>query len=148
MKTIQNRNESYQSISDRLPKKRKVIYGLVQKHQPCTSQELSVLSMLPINEITGRIAELKNDYFLIKEHVSKDNNWTNSKNMSYTLTTIEEAVILRDKSIYRLTQRKDYLTEGLNDVDVKKDSYTYICSVITKQLYRIDRKIKLIKRGN
>ena len=64
--SIQNRNTSYRNIINKIPNKRKQIYEIILKYNGITAQEISNLYRLPINQITGRITELK-DMCFIKE---------------------------------------------------------------------------------
>jgi len=77
-----NRNQAYFSIADKLPQKRRRIFIFISKPEPCTALEISQNYNIPINEVVGRITELKN-YFLIAESGSKTNLHTRKQNTMY-----------------------------------------------------------------
>ena len=60
MTSIQTRNQAYRNIASRIPAKRKRIYEIIVSHMHgITAQEISLRYNIPINQITGRITELK-----------------------------------------------------------------------------------------
>ena len=68
MKSIQTRNQTYRNIAARIPAKRKRIYEIITSYTAgITAQQISDRYNIPINQITGRITELK-DMCFIKEH--------------------------------------------------------------------------------
>ena len=66
MESTKNRNDAYVSILEKLPQKKQLIFQLVKENSPCTAWEISEKYMLPINEVVGRISDLKNDFLLVE----------------------------------------------------------------------------------
>lgn len=82
MTSINNRNESYKGVVDRLPQKRKEVYELIKSNPNITIQEAAEKLGKPINEVSGRFTELK-EVFLIIELDNKTNGRSGFKNTSY-----------------------------------------------------------------
>lgn len=77
METIKNRNESFRKLED-LPKSRKRIIEALQKLGKASNREISEFLRLPINCVTGRCKELR-EQGLIIEDGSKFDSVTNRK---------------------------------------------------------------------
>ena len=133
--SITNRNISYFQIVDKLPQKRKTIFELIKRHEPCTAWELCSQSMLPVNEVSGRITELKR-LFLVVECGKKENRFTGHFNTVYRKATEEERVRLINAEFVRLRDVKDDLINGLNlgVIGVTKQ-------IVLKELKKINKQI-------
>ncbi len=107
--STQNRNQAFVAISAHLPEKRQRVFQLILSHPNITAQELAQKTMLPINEITGRITELKNA-FLIVETGSKTNRHSNKKNTAYrVVNSVDERVDLINAALVRLREQREAL---------------------------------------
>jgi|GEM_PF-1601014 len=104
-----NRNRAYFSITEKLPQKRQRIYAFISQCEPCTALEISDNYHIPINEVVGRITELKN-YFLIVEAGSKTNLHTGKKNTIYRITKSDsERIDLINQRFVELRNQKEQL---------------------------------------
>lgn len=138
---IHNRNEAFCKIINRLPEKRQKVFKLIEKNPNITAQELSLKTMLPINEITGRITELKNAY-LIVETGSKRNRHSNKKNTAYRVVdSIDERIDLINKTFSNL-QEKCRLLES----DLKAELSYYSHSLIYREIGKIRSKQIALER--
>ncbi|CAL2091830.1 conserved hypothetical protein [Tenacibaculum sp. 190524A05c] len=130
---INNRNEAFFSIIEKLPAKRQLVLELIKENVQITAQDLSEKYGKPINEITGRITELKK-CFLVVECGHKFNRFTNYKNtLVRVVKSVNERIDLINQRFIELRQQEDDL---VND-------YNLNFSDLTKEL--ILRKIKKIK---
>ena len=106
-----NRNQAFVAISAHLPEKRQRVFQLILQHQNITAQELAQKTMLPINEITGRITELKNA-FLIVETGSKTNKHSKKKNTAYrVVNSVDERIDLINVAFVRLREQREVLED-------------------------------------
>ena len=141
MTSITNRNTAYHSILDNLPEKRKLIFELIKENGQCTAQELSEKYLLPINEITGRITELK-DMCLIVEFGSKENRWTKQNNTSYQVIQKEdERIDLINKKFVEYRDAKDKL---INDFNLNLSNTSK--SLIKNEIRKIQKKINYLEK--
>lgn len=134
---IQNRNESYFKIIDNLPQKRQLIYQIIKEIQPCTLSEIQEKYLIPPNEISGRITELKNA-FLISETGSKKNRWTGHKNTIYSaVVDLNTRIDLINLEYSKLIESKDKLLNDYhqNISDLSKE-------MIERSINKIQSKIK------
>lgn len=60
------RDEAFHNLAARLPYKRRRVYQAILHLKPCTNGQIATYLKVPINQVTGRVTELK-DLFLIKE---------------------------------------------------------------------------------
>ncbi|MBS9774737.1 MAG: hypothetical protein KGV59_06235 [Tenacibaculum sp.] len=103
---VQNRNTSFKEVADKLPKKRKLIYNLIKENEPCTRIDLSVKYNIPINEVSGRFTELKEEC-LIVEVGSKTNNISKKENTTYRVVkSKDERIDLVKKKMSGINRRK------------------------------------------
>ena len=85
MKTsIINRNNSHKAIIEKLPEKRRVVYAAIAMMGKCTAQMVARHLNVPINEVTGRITELRDKHNAIREAGSIKNQRTGKLNTLYT----------------------------------------------------------------
>ena len=133
MKSIYTRNKSYINISNRIPAKRKRIYEIIVSNmQGITAQEISIRYNIPINQITGRITELK-DMCFIKEGKMTFNNLTHN----YCITDNDEFLDLTNKKYIQLLDKQSALiSDHLNNFS------KYTKDFIKKELLKIEKKIK------
>ena len=141
MNSTKNRNAAYFSIIEKLSKKRKLIFQLIGENKEITAQELAEKYMLPINEVTGRITELK-DMCLIVEFGSKENRWTNYNNTSYQVIKNEnERIDLINKKFVEYRNAKDKL---INDYNLKLSDLSK--TLIQKEINKIQKKINYLEK--
>lgn len=140
MESTANRNLAYQNILDKLPEKRKMIYNIVANNNGITSQEISDKYNLPINQVVGRVYELK-ERFLIKECGSLDNHITQTKNTRYKALESElEHEELKSKELDLLfDKRLDIQCTLMHCREV------YSIEALKKELKRIEKKINILK---
>lgn len=107
--SIHNRDQAFLAIADRLPEKRQRVFNLILRKEEVTAQELAQETMLPINEITGRITELKNAY-LIVETGYKRNRHSNKKNTAYRVVkSVDERIDLINATFVLLRGQREKL---------------------------------------
>jgi len=138
MTSIQTRNQAYRNIASRIPAKRKRIYEIIVSHiHGITAQEISLRYNIPINQITGRITELK-DMCFIKEGHSRYNGATDNYNKSYyAVTDNNEFLILTNYKYIELVDKQNALiSDHLNNFSIYTDDF------IKKELAKIEKKIK------
>ena len=134
--SIQNRNTSYRNIINKIPNKRKRIYEIILKHNGITAQEISNLYRLPINQITGRITELK-DMCFIKESVLHINHQSGNYCTSYVaVKKTEEFMFLTNAKYSALVNMKKSL-----EFDYHYGLSEYTMKYIKKELKKIESKI-------
>jgi hypothetical protein len=137
-----NRNTAYYSIIEKLPEKRKLIFELIQENKICTAQELAEKYMLPINEITGRITELKN-MCLVVEHGSKENRWTKHNNTAYQVVSKTDRIEIINKKFIEYRDSKDKL---INDYNLNLSSLSK--KLLKKEINKLQSKINYLEKLN
>tara|TARA_B100000287_G_scaffold9592_1_gene9637 strand:+ start:3188 stop:3622 length:435 start_codon:yes stop_codon:yes gene_type:complete len=110
--TIDLKNKVYYAIMDKLPKKRKTVYQLIEHNQPCTAKEISDKYYIPINEVHPRITELRKSGYITTAGTKKSNR-TKHQNTLYRLASEEE----RDQYI------KSTLTDMKSEIDKLTEDY-------------------------
>jgi|SRR5690606_13360555 len=139
--SIHNRNQAFGAISAHLPEKRRRVFELILQHPNITAQELAEKTMLPINEITGRITELKNA-FLVVETGSKTNRHSNKKNTAYrAVNSVEERIDLITDALTRLHVQR-WALESDSGLDISRYSF----SLIQKEILKIKSKQRALEK--
>ena len=140
MTSIQTRNQAYRNIATRIPAKRKRIYEIIISNKiGITAQQISDRYNIPINQITGRITELK-DMCFIKEGHARYNGVTDNYNNSYNaVTDNDEFIELTNKKYVELVdKRSSLITDHFNNNSNHTNDF------IKKEITKIERKIKQI----
>lgn len=145
--SIRNRNDSYVAVIEKLPEKKQLIFQLIKENSPCTAWEISEKYLLPINEVVGRISDLKNECLLI-EKGSRLNRYTNKQNTLYkAVNSFDERIDLVNARFTILRDTKDKL---VNDYNLGLSKLTK--ELIKKQLNKINKQInsltKILDNGN
>lgn len=139
--SIQNRNKSYTSIVGKLSKKRKKIYQLIKDNEPCSSVDIRNKHHIPINEIVGRVTELK-DMCLIEEVGIKKNEWSKQNNTVYrTIKSISQRIDLINQKYVEL---RDYRDQIINDYNLGLNNATK--EVLKKELKKTYNKINALTK--
>ena len=143
---LQNKNQSFNLIAKKLPKKRKYIYEMIEKLGPVSPQDLcdfDSISMFSqnyegytINEITPRFTELRNSGF-IKIVGYKENKRSKHPNAMYRVTTADEMINIKNKKYQELTNNKAQL---VNDLILGLSSLA--TSIVKKEVAKINNQIK------
>lgn len=144
-KTVEKkiRDESYQKlINSSLGLRQKTVYLLIKSYNGLTSEEVALRMRLRLNEVSGRITELKN-MRLIAPSGSIKNMRSNNQNCKWValLPVHREKLIREDLMDYRDKQRS-----------LKKDLYIaefvseFTIDLIKKEIIRTDRLIDLISK--
>lgn len=71
--TIKNRKESYIETIKNLPGSQRRVYDALDESGPMTNREISVYLHLPVNCITGRCKELRDNLHVIEHGTIFDN---------------------------------------------------------------------------
>lgn len=138
---IKNRNDSYHNIY-KIGDKQYQVLEAIRLKEPATAQEIASFLNTSINQVTGRISELREDYVLIKESGSKLSETSNKMCTAYVyISNKEERLhLIRDK--YReLINKRDQL---VSDFHNKVSKYTK--SILEKELIKINTKIEQISK--
>lgn len=81
--SIENRNTSFHLLAEQLPDKRKRVFEVIENLNKPTAQQIADHLNIPINQVTGRIKELR-DLKLVIECGSLWNSLTHRYNTRYT----------------------------------------------------------------
>ena len=119
------------------------VFNVIKTMEPCTRKDLSAAMNLPISTITGRVADLRDKYVLIKETRSRKNTFTNTDNtLIETFKTTEE----RRAAIYR---KEGELTNDINALksDLAGESISPEGAMVLKAtLRRKEKELNEIKK--
>ncbi|WP_109438379.1 hypothetical protein [Aquimarina sp. AU119] len=142
--SIQNRNQSYLSIIGKLSEKRKLIFQLIRSNEPCTSVDIRNKHHIPINEITGRVTELK-FLCLIEEADIKKNQHSQHNNTAYsTVKSLSRRIDLINQKYAEL---RDYRDQIINDYNLGLNDATkeILNKELKKTYYKINALTKVLK---
>lgn len=135
-RSILNRNKSYHQIKDDLPSKRRKIFDIIEKHNGITAQEISLRYNYPINQVSGRITELK-DLCFIKECGTELNPFTRTYNTRYDIIKdLDEFNQLNREKYVELRDKKDSLIR-----DYQQSLSPYTMEYVKNEIRKIDKKI-------
>jgi len=138
--SIKNRNESYVNLLEKLPKKRQLIYQLISETPGITAQQISIKHFLPINEITGRITELK-EMCLIEEWGESENQHSGQANTGYRAIKNRSEIINRINLKYaEIMGIKDALVS-----DYHNGLSVYTRNMIVKEIKKQDKRIAVLE---
>ena len=136
---IQNRNDSYFEITQKLNKKCQLIFELIKENKGITRQELSDKYSIPINEVSGRITELEK-MCLIHATGSLKNRVTNKLNTIYSVIHGERLIIeMRNQKAQELTDIKNGM---VNDYILGMSPHTK--ALIENEKRKIEKELKLV----
>ena len=133
--TLENRNNAFKEIQDKLPKRRKYIYELIQAIGIVSPQEICEKYSFKSNEISPRFTELRNSGY-IKIVGSRLSKRSNKYNAVYRITTEEERIEIINKKYQELIDQKNKL---INDLNLGLSELTK--STVKKHIYKIDNII-------
>ncbi len=139
--SIKNRNESFHKLTDKLGERNKTAYNLIKKYRGLTSHQIKEKMILGLNQVSGRITELK-DLFLIKESGSRKNEKSDCKNTFWVITSIEERRDLVDAEFIKLRTNRDEIIDTINTQSLK----TYIENILILELKRVKKSIRNLER--
>ncbi len=102
---IQNRNEAFIKEKPKFPRKRKLILDVLNNFpNGATSQQIVQATQLPINQISGRLTELSNGFYISavgssrNRHTGKNQTIWKVNHKDYRIMKQNEAFVkLRDK---------------------------------------------------
>jgi len=116
---IQNRNESFFIDTEKFSARRKTVYNLIKNYGHLTTQEVRSKMVLGANQVSGRITELK-ELFYIKEDGSKFNEVSRKGNTLWTLTGYDERIDLINSKYAELINEYKTLENDLNLANLSK----------------------------
>tara|TARA_R110002096_G_scaffold423748_1_gene631197 strand:+ start:2364 stop:2732 length:369 start_codon:yes stop_codon:yes gene_type:complete len=90
---IQNRNQSFFNSVEKMSLRRKTVYKIIEQYGLITSQQIKEKMKLGINQISGRVTELK-QMCLVVEGGSFVNEKSNVHNTLWRLVKSEERINL------------------------------------------------------
>lgn len=134
--SIKNRNTAFSEIIGELSEKRKYIFQFIQANPNHTTQSIAEQLLLPINEVTGRITELK-DACLIIESGSNTNSYTRKQNTTYIVVDdMDQRTDLINK---RFVYYRDIIDKLENDSNLGISTLSK--SIIKREILKYNRKI-------
>jgi hypothetical protein len=139
--TAQTRNDAYLKILDTLPKKRQLVYQMINEKQPCTPQQICEKYYFKFNEIAPRFTELRESGYII-EAGKQTNSRSKHKNTSYKISTESERIDFINKKFVELRDKKDKL---INDRILGLSGLTL--GLIEKEINKINIQIKNLDNG-
>lgn len=140
--SIENRNNSFALVSEKLSKKRKMILSFIKENEPCTSQEIVDKYWLTINEVSGRITELK-EMCLITEQGSKKNTHSKCLNTVYvSVKNEDERIDLINLKYQELIDNRDAIIR-----DYQKGISEFSRAVLDKEIKKIKGKISRLEKS-
>ena len=134
--TTQNRNSSFISIADKLPKKRKYVYQMIEALGVTSPQEICDKYDFKINEIVPRFTELRNSAH-IKIVGYRENKRSKHPNAVYRITTADEMIDIKNKIYQELVDKKDKLVS-----DLIFPLSPFAKQMVIKEVKKIDTQIK------
>lgn len=137
---IQNRNEAFHINTEKLSLRRKTVYKIIKTYGLVSAQQIKDKMRLGVNQVSGRITELK-EMFLIKEEGSVLNRNTNVRNTLYAVTTKDEQVDLVNARYQELVDEKKSLE---NDYHLGVSEYGL--EAIKNRIKKIDKKINVLSK--
>lgn len=102
--SIKNRNEAYVLNLKNMSEKRREVYALIHELGRATAQQVKERMKVGINQVSGRITELKETCFIV-EVGSVKNNKSGTNNTVYRVATDEERKELINKR-YKILVKK------------------------------------------
>tara|TARA_R100001443_G_scaffold16126_1_gene25931 strand:+ start:294 stop:743 length:450 start_codon:yes stop_codon:yes gene_type:complete len=128
--SIQNRNESYWKIQDRIGnKQRRVLKAIQNSNIPITAQEIANVLEIPINQVTGRLKELRELCLIEISGYKKDMDTRHLRS-----TYIETNEISRHINANDMIQKKERLLANLK-YDMQKSEISIDSLRIIKKEY-------------
>lgn len=137
---IQNRNDAYALNYEKLSKKRQIVYKLIALYGKASAQQIKERMQVGINQVSGRITELKK-MCLIIEAGSVKNEKSNTNNTLYRRTTKNEQINLINKRYQELINEQKELE---NDYYLGLSNYSL--EVIKKRISGIKKEINQLSK--
>jgi hypothetical protein len=109
----ENRNESFFAKIEEFSLRRKTTYQLIKTYQPITTQELKRKMLLGVNQVSGRVTELAQSFY-IKPVGTKINEHSKMPNTLWAITTPDERIDLMNAAYVKLIDEQDTLINHLN----------------------------------
>lgn len=134
------RNKAYQQIVDTLPEKRAKVYQAIKELGVCTALNIAFFLHVPINEVTGRVRELKDSY-LILEAGTVRNKLTKKFNTLYKIPKEIEVQKALLEDLAKLSDQQDDLLK-----DLKKDLSITSIKALEVKVVKLRSQINRIKR--
>ncbi len=138
--SIENRNEAFRNIVETLPQKRAKIFTLIAENQPCTIQQLCKVSLLPINEISGRITELKNACLIIEQGKRENANTRHSNTLYKVANPLEKYNLYINRKMNLLRDKE----ELMNHLEI--GSTGIVSQLINKQLKKVLKELEMLNK--
>ena len=134
-----NRNEAYKAIADKLPDHRRQVYETIRMEGPMRAVAVANHLGWPINKVTGRIHELKEQHCLIKEIGSQKSVSTNNKCTIYATVDPDEVPQLMEEKVAALQAEMEDL--ALN----YRLTFGHGRNIVNKEYKKVQTKLNAIK---
>ena len=138
--SIQNRNESFVKNIEKLSLRRKAVYKIIAQYGFLTSHQIKDKMRLGINQVSGRITELK-DMFLIIEAGTVINIKSNTHNTLWKVTNEQERIDLVNKRYTALIDEQKQL-----ESDYHLGVSNYGLEAIKSRIKKIKKQIEALSK--
>jgi hypothetical protein len=137
--SILNRNTTYIKEKPKLSRKRQLILDVLKQFpKGLTSEEIVKLTRMPINQVSGRLSELKS-MFYISGDGSKRCVHTKNYRTIWRVCNNDWRVFKTNKAFVELRKQKDDLIR-----DKLRGVSTFTLELLKKEINKIDNKINLL----
>ena len=138
--SINNRNNSFHSQIEKFSMRRKTVYNLIKSYERLTAQEIKSKMVLGVNQVSGRITELRETFWIV--YAGSKKGESKKSNTIWRVTTPEERQKLVENELKSLIWEKSLLEYDLNTSDLSSPANF----LIINRLYKIDKLIKKLKQ--
>jgi hypothetical protein len=134
--SILNRNTTYIKEKPRLSRKRQLILDVLkQSSTGLTSLDIVRLTKMPINQVSGRLSELK-QMFYISGNGSMRSHYTGNYLTIWRVCNNDWRIYKTNKAFVELRKQKDHLIS-----DKYRGVSTYTLTLLKKEIKKIDNLI-------
>ena len=137
---IQNRNQSFFNSVEKMSLRRKTVYKIIEQYGLITSQQIKEKMKLGINQISGRVTELK-QMCLVVEGGSFVNEKSNVHNTLWRLVKSEERINLINARYAALVDEQKQLE---NDYHLGVSEHGL--KVIKTRISKINKQIEQLSK--
>ena len=137
--SIENRNRTYASLVENLSQSRKLVYDAIKKLGTVSLDKVCFYLGKPKNALSGRITELKSQFFIKEVGIEKSGCSQNSVTL-YAITTEAERIELINRRYSELRSEKDAL---INDYNLDLSSLSK--ELLKKELGKLSKEQKTLE---
>ena len=138
--SLNNRNESFYSQIEKFGIRRRTVYNLIQEYGELTAQEIKSKMVLGVNQVSGRITELKELFYIVP--VGSKNGVSRVKNTIWRVTAPVERDSLIHEELINLSIEKHNLEFDINNYFISNG----LKEMGVKRLTKINELIKKLEK--